>query len=284
METLPREEAVTFFRDVTTFQTLSAILIGQTATMAPLLPRVVSELVGPLELAEFSLQYAMLGLYTWLHALSNWGGVTGLRQRARADYALSCALDALAYGSGLDGATPREPPPGARAADAKQGAAPAGNPVKGAALAADGTEQRPWWRRPPPNWPPRIDDPWLVFGDVLVVYASAYAAVDAATTGQGAGWQTEGAVLTVAWLLAAAWTNAWDPTAVLPSLGLRNTIGCVARTAIDLASCRVSLALISAIALRQAVDVSLLTLELVLSASLLAVWRSLYMATNPDQR
>ena len=37
-----------------TLGTLSAILIGQTATMAPLLPRVVAELVGPLELAEFA--------------------------------------------------------------------------------------------------------------------------------------------------------------------------------------------------------------------------------------
>lgn len=32
-------------------------------------------------------------------------------------------------------------------------------------------------------------------------------------------------------IIAAAVTNAWDPTAVLPSLGVGNVLGCVARTA-----------------------------------------------------
>jgi hypothetical protein len=47
MATLPRPAALVFFRDVTTLPTLLAILGGQTASMAPLLPRVVAELVGP---------------------------------------------------------------------------------------------------------------------------------------------------------------------------------------------------------------------------------------------
>ena len=78
--------------------------------MAPLLPRVVAELVGPLELAEFSVHYAMLGAYTLLHAAATAaqlrervGDGEGGAARAYADYSLSCALDALAFGSGLDG-------------------------------------------------------------------------------------------------------------------------------------------------------------------------------------
>ena len=46
MATLPRPAALVFFRDVTTLPTLLAILGGQTASMAPLLPRVVAGLRG----------------------------------------------------------------------------------------------------------------------------------------------------------------------------------------------------------------------------------------------
>ena len=67
MAELPRADARVFFRDVTTLRTLGAVLIGQTVTMAPLLPRVVAELVSPLELLEFSGHYAMLAVYTLLH-------------------------------------------------------------------------------------------------------------------------------------------------------------------------------------------------------------------------
>lgn len=98
MAELPREDAIVFFRDVTTFRTLMAVLIGQTATMAPLLPRVVAELVGPAELAQFSGHALMLGLYTVLHELAC---AAELRAGPH-DYRLSCALDALAFGSGLD--------------------------------------------------------------------------------------------------------------------------------------------------------------------------------------
>ena len=36
-------------------------------------------------------------------------------------------------------------------------------------------------------------------------------------------------------MVGAAVTNAWDPTAVLPSLGAANAVKCVARMAIDAA-------------------------------------------------
>lgn len=100
MEDLPRAEAITFFRDVTTLGTLGAVLVGQTLTMAPLLPRVVAELVSPLELLEFSGHLALLAAYTLLHRLAR---AADLRSAAADSYALSCALDALAFGSGLDG-------------------------------------------------------------------------------------------------------------------------------------------------------------------------------------
>ena len=99
MSGLPRAEALVFFRDVTTLRTLSAVLLGQTLTMAPLLPRVMAELVSPLELLEFSGHYAVLALYTLLHHAAR---AAQLRSPA-AGYQLSCTLDALAYGSGLDG-------------------------------------------------------------------------------------------------------------------------------------------------------------------------------------
>ena len=57
MADLPRAQALVFFRDVTTLNTLGAVLLGQTVTMAPLLPRVMAELVSPLELLEFSGHY-----------------------------------------------------------------------------------------------------------------------------------------------------------------------------------------------------------------------------------
>merc|ERR1719276_381651 len=94
MAELPRAEALVFFRDVTTLRTLSAVLLGQTLTMAPLLPRVMAELVSPLELLEFSGHYVLLALYTLLHRAAR---AAQLRS-PEAGYALSCTLDALAYG------------------------------------------------------------------------------------------------------------------------------------------------------------------------------------------
>eukprot|EP00315_Gephyrocapsa_oceanica_P039079 CAMPEP_0185426612 /NCGR_PEP_ID=MMETSP1365-20130426/14813_1 /TAXON_ID=38817 /ORGANISM="Gephyrocapsa oceanica, Strain RCC1303" /LENGTH=590 /DNA_ID=CAMNT_0028030669 /DNA_START=26 /DNA_END=1796 /DNA_ORIENTATION=+ len=99
MEGLPREEALVFFRDVTTFRTLLAVLVGQTGTMAPLLPRVVAELVGPLELLEFGGHFVLLGLYTLLHSAAEAGGSRGGRH---SDFFVVSALDALAFGSGLE--------------------------------------------------------------------------------------------------------------------------------------------------------------------------------------
>ena len=84
--------------------------------------------------------------------------------------------------------------------------------------------------------------------------------------------------------MAAAVTNAWDPSAVLPSLGLGNALGCVARMAVDAASARVLLALGGAVIAHQAVDVKLVALELVLSSVAIGVWRSLYTMNNPDPR
>ena len=91
----------------------------------------------------------------------------------------------------------------------------------------DGSEEKPWWKRPPRVWPPRVDAPSLILGDVAVSYFAAYLALDVLTTGRAADWQAEGSALASSWLVAAAVTNAWDPTAVLPSLGLRNALGCV---------------------------------------------------------
>ena len=85
-------------------------------------------------------------------------------------------------------------------------------------------------------------------------------------------------------VVAAAVTNAWDPTAVLPSLGLPNALSCVARMSVDAASTLVLLSLLGAVISRGPVDVQLVALELVLSGAALAMWRSLYMFTNPDTR
>ena len=93
-----------------------------------------------MELAEFSLHYAMLGVYTLLHhaasaaqlrakaesALAEAGGDTSA---AHSVYRLTCALDALAYGSGLDGDVASEvarrppPPPPSGGRPAARGAA-----------------------------------------------------------------------------------------------------------------------------------------------------------------
>ena len=162
-----------------------------------------------------------------------------------------------------------------------------GRPSDGAAAADTPTlerSRRPWWQRPPQVWPPRVDEPLLVAGDVLITYSVAYASLAALTTGREDAWLSEGSALASAWIVAAAVTNAWDPTAVLPSLGLSNALGCVARAAIDFASVRTFFALIGAVAAGQAVDVKLLTLELVLGSIALGLWRSLYTTTNPDFR
>ena len=130
------EQALVFFRDVTTFRTLLAVLVGQTATMAPLLPRVVAELVGPLELLEFGGHFVLLGLYTLLHSVAEAGGSRGGRH---SDFFVVSALDALAFGSGLEAAEAE-----AAAAVGREGEVE--------------EEETPWWRRPPRTWPPRIYD------------------------------------------------------------------------------------------------------------------------------
>jgi len=96
MANLPRQEALVFFRDVTRLGTLAAVLAGQTATMAPILPRVMVELVEPLELAEFTFHFTMLGLYTLLHAACR------TAQIKPANFRQQSYLDALAFGSGLE--------------------------------------------------------------------------------------------------------------------------------------------------------------------------------------
>ena len=148
----------------------------------------------------------------------------------------------------------------------------------------DGDDERPWWRRPPRVWPPRVDDPSLVFGDVAASYAAAYLALDVLTTGRAPEWQAEGSALASAWLIAAAVTNAWDPTAVLPSLGLRNALACVARTSVDLASTLLVLALAGAVLAQRAVDVKLLVLELLLEVAAVGAWRTYYTSTSTDTR
>ena len=165
--------------------------------------------------------------------------------------------------------------------------ASSGRPDDGTAAADTPTlerSRRPWWQRPPQVWPPRVDAPLLVAGDVLVTYSVAYACLAALTTGRGDAWLTEGSALASAWIVAAAVTNAWDPTAVLPSLGLSNALGCVARAAIDFASARTFFALVGAAAAGQAVDVKLLALELGLGSIALGLFRAYYMAMNPDYR
>ena len=118
---LPRAQALTFFRDVTTLQTLLAVLVGQTLTMAPLLPSVVAEL-GAAELVEFGGHLAMLALYTGLHSAST-ALAAGAEEEGKDDhdeghvvvvvesppppvsveeFRRACRRDAWAYGSGLD--------------------------------------------------------------------------------------------------------------------------------------------------------------------------------------
>lgn len=148
----------------------------------------------------------------------------------------------------------------------------------------DDSGDAPWWRRPPRVWPPRVDAPALIAGDIGAAYAAAYLALDVLTTGRAGDWQTEGAAMASSWLIAAAVTNAWDPTAVLPSLGLRNALGCVARASVDLASTRVLLELVGAVANRRAVDVKLLVLELALETAVIALWRAWFLSTSTDYR
>ena len=71
---------------------------------------------------------------------------------------------------------------------------------------------------------------------------------------------------------------------MLPSLGLRNAVGCVARMSIDAASTRVVLALLTAVATGTAVDVKLVVLELAVSAIAVSSFRVLYLQANPDRR
>ena len=150
----------------------------------------------------------------------------------------------------------------------------------------DGDEEgeRPWWQRPPRVWPPVIEDPNLVCGDVIAAYATGYATLNVLTTGREGAWESEGAAMASAWIVAAAVTNAWDPTATLPSLGLGNVLGCVARASVDLASTRVVFALAGAVLARQAVDVKLLITELVCEVAALMLWRSIYHLQSQDPR
>ena len=305
MATLPRPAALVFFRDVTTLPTLLAILGGQTAAMAPLLPRVVAELVGPVELLGFAAHLVMLTLYTVVHQMSiQLDLLLGLASdsdtsqplersagRAPPDFRLVCLRDALAYGSGLERETPRITPRitpsialGALSSNeallaSTEAAAPPTEPAS-----APKDNARPWWQRPPRVWPPRIDDFQLVIGDVLASYTSAYLCLDVLTTGRESEWTMEGSAIACAWLVGAAATNAWDPTAVLPSLGLSNTLACVARASVDFASTRVFLALVAAVLAADAVDIKLLGLELALNTVAVALWRSMYTSANRDRR
>ena len=104
MGELPRARAITFFRDVTTFHTLLAVLVGQTLTMAPLLPSVVAEL-GAIELAEFSFHFSALAMYTLLASVAPAEASASsppTRAPTREDFARACQRDAWLYGSGLD--------------------------------------------------------------------------------------------------------------------------------------------------------------------------------------
>ena len=120
---MDRQQAVTFFRDVTRLRTLLTLLIGQTATMAPLLPSVVAEL-GPLELIEFGGHLSMLALYTALHSIAalqegqavqddaadgtslvgdaSSDPVGGRGVVTEAQFRDACRRDSWRYGSGLD--------------------------------------------------------------------------------------------------------------------------------------------------------------------------------------
>ena len=143
----------------------------------------------------------------------------------------------------------------------------------------DDNNARPWWRRPPPTWPPRVDAPVLILGDVVAAYSSALIAVDGA-----AQWPTEAAALAASWIVAGAVCNSWDPTAVLPSLGFGNAVGCVVRTSVDAASTRVALALIAAALAHETVNLQLLGVELLLSGSAISAWRCAFTFSNPDDR
>ena len=101
MSELPRKEAITFFRDVTTLKTLTAVLVGQTLTMATLLPSVVAE-IGALEIGEFGLHLMMLAVYTGLHTVSPDEPLPATGEVSGEDYRRSCYRDAWRYGSGLD--------------------------------------------------------------------------------------------------------------------------------------------------------------------------------------
>ena len=105
MGALPRSDAIQFFRDVTTLKVLTAVLVGQTLTMAPLLPSVVAEL-GAAELLGFGGHFSMLALYTLLHtaaeAVDQEGELAPDAPVTEAMYKRACQRDAWRYGSGLD--------------------------------------------------------------------------------------------------------------------------------------------------------------------------------------
>ena len=153
------------------------------------------------------------------------------------------------------------------------------------------SDEAPWWRRPPRTWPPRIDDTRLILGDVLAIYGASYVALAALATPDDKAsatvmlaWPSEGGAMAAAWIVGAAVTNAWDPTAVLPSLGLSNALACAARASIDYASTCTLMTLVSAAASHRAVDVTLLALELALGALAVSMWRAVYMSLLADGR
>ena len=89
------------------------MLLGQTLTMAPLLPSVVAEL-GAAELAEFGGHLALLAVYTMLHTAAQQmdGEAAPLGDAAAPagegadvtteEFQRMCQRDAWRYGSGLD--------------------------------------------------------------------------------------------------------------------------------------------------------------------------------------
>ena len=150
--------------------------------------------------------------------------------------------------------------------------------IRSCAVRCSADDDRPWWwPRVDPNWvwPPRVDEPSLVLGDVVAIFAAA-SALESATP----AWVGEGSAMACAWLVGAAVTNAWDDTATLPSLGLINAVKCVARASVDFASTRVVFALVQAFLAQQPVDIPLLATEVVLTALVLAVWRAAFTSTR----
>ncbi|KAL1515997.1 hypothetical protein AB1Y20_002610 [Prymnesium parvum] len=139
----------------------------------------------------------------------------------------------------------------------------------------DKPSARPPHGPPPPRWPPALEEPSLVLGDVVAVLVATSAAFDVSPR-----WLSEAGEMVGAWLVGAAATNAWDATATLPALGLGNAVRCVARASLDCASARLCVALAGGVAGGQPVDLSLVAEEWLLSTTTLAVWRAAYTSSK----